>query len=289
MKNFEQKACYNCGSLDKKLIHKGVRDNENIDVYECQNCGLVFLSSDAHINDVFYQNGQMVKNIDLKKWIESTKEDDNRRFITHKNHLKDKIVCDFGCGNGGFLMLAKRTTLQTYGIELQRDFYSYFKENNLNVFSSVEMMPEKVDIITMFHVLEHLKNPVKELNHLSNYLAENGKIIIEVPSANDALLKLYHSKCFADFTYWSCHLFLFNKKNLIDIVERAGFKVQRVRNVQRYGLINHLYWLIKNKPAGHKKWRNFDFKIINIVYGWLLGLFSLNDTIEIIAIKNKDA
>ena len=39
----------------------------------------------------------------------------------------------------------------------------------------------KFDLISMFHVLEHLENPVRDLSHLGKFLKSNGKLVIEVP------------------------------------------------------------------------------------------------------------
>lgn len=59
----------------------------------------------------------------------------------------------------------------------------------------------KYDIITAFHVVEHLQDSIAILKELSSCLKENGKMIIEVPNADDALLTIYKSKAFREFTY----------------------------------------------------------------------------------------
>ena len=68
-------------------------------------------------------------------------------------------------------------------------------------------------------------------------IALNSEIIIEVPNANDALLSLYKSKAFTHFTWWSCHLFTFNKNNLKQLVEKAGYKINYSKNIQWHSLI----------------------------------------------------
>ena len=139
----------------------------------------------------------------------------------------------------------------------------------------------------MFHVLEHIKDPIECLKELATHLNKNGKIIIEIPNASDALLKLYNCKSFADFTYWSCHLFLYNNKTITDIVKKSGLKIKKRRNIQRYGLANHLHWILKNKPGGHKVWAKYNFRPINKFYAFILSILSLTDTIEIEVIKSK--
>ena len=164
------KSCYNCKSNKKELIHKGTRDNAGVDVFKCKNCGLMFLSSDSHIDSKFYANGEMVKNVNLEKWIENTMPDDSRRFNNLRSLINDKVLIDFGCGNASFLNLAKNVCKKVYGVELQKDFCEYFKKCGLDVVSSIEDLPQKSDVITMFHVLEHLKEPVESIKNITKSL-----------------------------------------------------------------------------------------------------------------------
>lgn len=279
--NPEQK-CYSCGGGDFEIIHRGTRDNANLDVLKCKNCGLLFLSDDSHIDSTFYEQGGMLGGkFNLQNWINNTFEDDKRRFLMLKKDLKNKVLTDFGCGNAGFLNLAKNTAKKVYGVELQKDLYEYFDKCNLEVYADIAAIPEKSDIITMFHVLEHIKNPVQILKNLKPHLNQGGKIIIEVPNSKDALIRLYNCKSFQDFVYWSCHIYVYNEKTLKKIVQDAGYKIEKFRQIQRYSLINHLFWLFKHKPGGHKKWAKFDLKPLNWVYSFILKLFKMTDTLMI--------
>lgn len=90
---------------------------------------------------------------------------------------------------------------------------------------------------------------------IKKYLNPDGVLIIEVPNADDALITLYECEAFKNFTYWSCHVFLYNAFTLDKITSKAGFSNKYVKQIQRYPLSNHLYWLSKGKPGGHKEWR----------------------------------
>ncbi|WP_289686459.1 class I SAM-dependent methyltransferase [Helicobacter rodentium] len=138
----------------------------------------------------------------------------------------------------------------------------------------------KYDVITAFHVIEHLQDPIEILQQLASLLKENGKMIIEVPNANDALLTIYHNKAFQEFTYWSPHLYLYNTHTLRKLGEKAGLKVEFVKGIQRYPLSNTLYWLAKGKPAGQKIWGNFlDNKILQESYEASLASVGATDTL----------
>lgn len=273
--------CYLCGSGQLTLRHKGVRDNPSIDVLMCTDCGLVFLSSFTHINDHFYEESSMLGGlVDLRKYRINSANDDQRRFLALKDSLQNKRVLDFGCGGGGFLKLAQDISHSVTGVELDSTIRIALNEiDGITTFRSADDVVGEYDVITLFHVLEHLPDPISILERLKQNLAVNGKIMIEVPSANDALLQLYHSEPFADFTYWSCHLFLFTPETLSRLAERVGYQIQYTKQIQRYPLSNHLHWLSRNKPGGHQVWDFMNSTDLHSAYEKQLASVGMCDTL----------
>ena len=283
-------ACYLCSSEEFKIVHNGVRDNPKINVIECQNCGLVSLDQIEHITKNFYENsGMHSSKIKIENWQKETFLDDNRRFNDLYDSIFNKNVLDFGSGNGGFLKFTKNVAKNSFGIEIEKKFQPYFKNNNIIVFESIENLHNthkiKFDLITAFHVFEHLKNPISEIKKLNYLLKNDGKIIIEVPNSDDALISLYKSKAFKKFTYWSQHLFLYNETTIKSLVEKADMKVNYIKQIQRYPISNHLYWLSKKKPGGHIKWNFFGEKF-NAEYVEILKKNKICDTISVCISKN---
>ena len=134
-------------------------------------------------------------------------------------------------------------------------------------------------MITAFHIIEHLPDSLQVLKSLAEKLSSNGQIIIEVPSSEDALLTLYDSDAFQCFTYWSQHLFLFNSNNLGLLAKKAGLVVKAIQHIQRYPLSNHLHWLSKGKPGGHKAWSFIDSPELNNAYANALAAIGKTDTL----------
>jgi len=280
----DNQNCYLCGS-DQNIGRLGsVRDNPEIQPLECVGCGLVFLSSASHITEEHYtesgmHNGEIP---DVESWLKKTAFDDERRFHFMKNQITNKKVLDFGCGAGGFLERAKQVASEVSGIELEKALQTSFKERELNVFSNLQLVQEdgqKWDVITAFHVVEHLSDPRKTLNDLSTLLNKEGQIIIEVPSSNDALLTLYNNQPFQNFTYWSQHLYLFNSQTLFDLINQSGLKLNGLKHIQRYPLSNHLYWLANGKPGGHQKWGFMNDNLLNEAYERQLASIGKTDTL----------
>jgi 2-polyprenyl-3-methyl-5-hydroxy-6-metoxy-1,4-benzoquinol methylase len=242
----------------------------------------VFLSSLEQIDENFYKNSGMHKDsdsLDLETWSKETFFDDERRFNIYAEMIKNKDILDFGCGTGGFLLMARQITKNVYGIELEQRLQKYFIENNLNVCQTVEGFDKKVDYIFLFHVLEHIKDPIPVLQELSWKLNPNGRIVVEVPNADDALLTLYQNKAFSCFTYWSPHLYLYNHNTLRMLAQKANLKLDAIKQIQRYPLSNHLYWLAEGKQGGHIRWNFLNNSELKNAYENSLASIGKCDTI----------
>ncbi|WP_309544502.1 class I SAM-dependent methyltransferase [Helicobacter sp. MIT 00-7814] len=136
-------------------------------------------------------------------------------------------------------------------------------------------------MITAFHVLEHLKDPINILKQLKERMRDSqSKIIVEVPTGSDALLTLFKNKAYSEFIYWSAHLYYFTPATLTMLAQKAGLHVDFVKGIQRYPLSNTLYWLSFGKPAGQKVWGNFlDNPILQQAYENTLASLGATDTL----------
>ena len=113
--------------------------------------------------------------------------------------------------------------------------------------NNIDSFDKKFDVITMFHVLEHVPNQIKTLKILKTKLKNKGKIIIEVPHAEDFLILQDELKEFKDFIFWSEHLILHTYNSLKTILAKSGFKKIKIQYYQRYNFSNHLGWFFLKK------------------------------------------
>ena len=282
----KQRKCYLCGSTEFNTRPGSVRDNLELEILECASCGLVFLSSFDHIRNGFYEDSEMhgQETPDVQTWLKKTTWDDERRFQYLKSTLPNRSLLDFGCGTGGFLLKARELATIVHGVELEKRLANHYQSHGLRVFQnlsdiSIDIREGGYDIVTMFLVLEHILDPKAILGQLSEMLADDGQIIVEVPNADDALLTLYLCEPFSHFTYWSCHLFLYTAKTLEMLFAQANLKVNYVKQIQRYPLSNHLYWLANGKPGGHQKWHFLDSPEMHKSYEKQLAAIGKCDTI----------
>ena len=296
--------CIVCGNELVETFHKGTRDNPKIDVMRCAECRSLQLSSFEQIQDGFYEDGNMRKDQysisqDMysdtvwESWLEETKEDDYRRVKMLERVFKGGggiKVLDFGCGNGGFLRVLRQEGVikNIVGVELDKEAQSRLMKENIEVYDKLDSIDKSVrfDVITMFHVIEHLDNPYRIILDIKSRLKVGGLLIIETPNAEDALISKYHSKSFMDFTFWSAQLFLYTFGSLETLMNRCGFSTVDNGQLQRYSLANHLYWLSEGKPGGHVKWEEFNQKLLNKAYTDVLMKMHICDTLFGIFRKN---
>jgi 2-polyprenyl-3-methyl-5-hydroxy-6-metoxy-1,4-benzoquinol methylase len=243
------------------------------------------LSKSQDLNKKFQKGSNRKTNVKTVSGIVKTTmlQDDYRRANQFKKFFKNKNILDFGCGWGGVLRNIKNYK-SLNGVELRKECISYIKKNikNINISNNINSFGKKFDIITMFHVLEHIPYQVETLKILKSNLKKKGKIIIEVPHAEDFLLAQDELKEFKKFTFWSEHLILHTTKSLKTVLSKAGFKKITIKYYQRYNFPNHLGWLLKRIPGGHKFFKNIISDKLNSAY--IENLKKLGQTDTLIAI-----
>ena len=230
------------------------------------------------------KNKKSFSNIKLKKFIKTANlNDDRRRYFQFFKYINKKIVLDFGCGNGNFILSCKKDSKEVNAVEVNEIYLKNLKKK-IVIKEKIEHFESKLfDTITMFHVLEHLPNQKEIIKKLLNKLKKNGKLIIEIPSAHDFLLKIKNLISFKNFTMWSEHLVLHTYDSLNKLLKSAGAKNIKIQYYQRYNFSNHYGWLVDELPGGHDKYK-FNLKF-NQSYLNFLEENKMSDTL--IAIIKK--
>lgn len=270
-----------------------VRDASSIGVEECQECSLVIHSQPLN-QLVNYESGSMGDwSCGYGDKTAKPSYDILRRFnavVDLSNKCSIHRILDVGCGEG--LMVKKfAESFHTEGVEPEKRARDICTSSGLSVHSDLESLEknsEVFDLISLFHVIEHVYHPSDLLKRLKALLNPNGILLIETPNSMDALLTKYQSASFQNFTYWSHHPMLYSPSALASLVTRCGFDVIENIGIQRYGLENHIYWLSKGLPGGHEVWRDLFDKKVNEEYARNLASTGISDTLWLVATKNSD-
>lgn len=156
----------------------------------------------------------------------------NRKLkLINSFSLKDKNLLDVGCGTGDFLRLAKEKGWAGFGIEPnaqaryignQKTQDSIFDLDKLLDFDAASF-----DVITLWHVLEHLPNLEEQISLLKKLLKPNGTLIIAVPNYNSFDARYYNK-------YWAAydvprHLWHFNKESISKLFNGVSMEVIKTK------------------------------------------------------------
>lgn len=162
-------------------------------------------------------------------------------------------LLEIGSGSFAFLKSIAPAVGSVLGIEPDDRTRAWFAEvSDLRSLPNIDALTADdgpFDLIVMFHVLEHLPNPVEYLTHLRSLLSPEGRIMVEVPNADDALISLYGIDAFRHFYYSIAHLTYFNPPSLKHCAQAAGLE-GTITGIQRYDLSNHLFWAQHGRPGG---------------------------------------
>lgn len=233
---------------DVERISERTRDRE-VPVYRDSKTGVVFL--DAYPGDDEYLKGDYHEFNAVPDFDDVL--DTQRRTRDFLRYYSGLSVVDFGCGAGHFLAAIKDQAATSTGVELQASFRDLMASRGISSVATLSEVTHSIDSVFMFHVLEHLPDPLPVLEGVAARLREHsGALVVEVPSADDYLLTTLGSRAFQDFTLWSYHLVLHTRQSLRLLLRAAGFTHVDVWGVQRFGIANHLGWLAYGRPTGNR-------------------------------------
>lgn len=146
-------------------------------------------------------------------------------------NLKGKRLLDIGCGKGKFLLSAKLNGALVSGLEPTVRSFEFAQaalgDDVQNQMMSKELFPPNTfDIITMWHVFEHIPDPISMLNACASVLRTNGMLIISVPNYNGLVAK------FGGATWFNLdpprHVIHYSPLSLNRLLESNGFEVMEI-------------------------------------------------------------
>lgn len=276
-------TCPICGSVDLKTRPETLRDSDTIGVLECLSCAHVFLDTFEHINEAYFERGEFLLNKPFLKNMEERMrhyEHENVERVNRVGSLAvNKRVLDFGCGAGPLMDKLRPIAGSIEGLEPTEPFRQLLMQKGYIVHETVDALQGPYDIILMFHVAEHLPDPVSTLRQLSDRLAPDGLIYLEVPNVNDALMTLYNIEASQKFLFFRDHLQYFSRASLARAVQRCGSRLINLSGHNRFGLANHLYWLRHGKPGGHKIWSFLETSTVFAEYSRTLASVDMSDSL----------
>jgi 2-polyprenyl-3-methyl-5-hydroxy-6-metoxy-1,4-benzoquinol methylase len=226
----------NCMPYWQKVVRLKDHDTNlgEFDVYLCQRCKLGFTEpypteeTSSHLYETKETaDFDIIRNspIDYIKGFLS-----RRQLARLAPHNDIRAVLDYSTGNGRFAVSAKKTFPNAHvdAVDYQAAPPQLLKSqvNAVNYYSQSDFAEQhrQYDLIVLRHVLEHSHHPAKLVKDLSERLAPNGIIYIEVPNMDSGCAKLFGK-------YWNGyyvprHIFHYTVDSLTEIIESCGLEAE---------------------------------------------------------------
>lgn len=177
-----------------------------------------YISHTDSKRNLFEKVYHLIRNISLKRKLK----------LINSFSYNGKNLLDVGCGTGDFLQIAQKHNWTVSGIEPNNKArqIANLKTNNsaYNTEQLLEFPKHSFDVISLWHVLEHLPNLNEHLSILKSLLKENGTLIIAVPN-----YKSYDANYYKNF--WAAfdaprHLWHFNQESISKLFSKENMKVR---------------------------------------------------------------
>ncbi len=213
----------------------------------CKQCGFAQVYNLPKKNDLYFlyadtyfKRGKYIEDKAIEKSCKRRVE------LLRKNDLSDGAkVLDVGCATGDFIKSAK-VHFNIWGVDISEYAIEVAKKNNPEVSGNIDcqMIEDYTssegyfDAVVLWDVIEHLREPVKVVSRLVDFLKPGGILVISTPNTNALFARLTGK-------YWPLmtvpeHLSFFSPYALRLLMEKNGFKVLSWKSVGAWSNIGFL-------------------------------------------------
>ena len=211
---------------------------EPFEIVKCRNCGFRFTNPRPKATELgkYYESTEYISHSNKQKGLFAAVYQQVRKYtLVRKLSLIKQFqekgeILDIGCATGQFLHFMGGHGWKTTGIEpddktrakaISEYGLKVFPEEQLNTFQKTSF-----DVITMWHVLEHVSDLNARMEQLKSLLKPIGTLFIAIPNCEAQDAKFYGK-------YWAGydlprHLYHFTKEDIIRLAENHGFKIVRI-------------------------------------------------------------
>jgi SAM-dependent methyltransferase len=205
----------------------------------CMSCGFVFRPDlvDA-TRDIYeigaYQAREFASGYVADETLAERVRTAQTRLVWLRDRVSGERLLDVGAAGGAFVLAAKRAGFDAWGIEPAPGFARSAREAlGVDVrdgrIEEIALDPASLDVVTLWHVLEHVPEPLAALERLRAALRLHGLLVVEVPNMASVMARTMGTK----WTHLDpdVHASHFTPETLRRLVERAGFEVRYAETI----------------------------------------------------------
>lgn len=232
--------CPVCGKQEFKnylVVTDNSVSKESFVIVECENCSFKFTNPrpDSESIGAYYESEEYVSHSNTKSGIINKAYHVVRSITTkQKVELINKCapakgtILDYGCGTGNFLAACKNDGWDIRGIEPNKKAREIASNETEELVAAdlADLEGEKFEVITLWHVLEHIHTLNETMAQLVDMLQDDGTLIVAVPNADSHDAQLYKEN-------WAAydvprHLYHFTQATMKRFLKKHKMKLEDV-------------------------------------------------------------
>ena len=239
------------------------REDQRLQFIRCSNCGLVYLdprptlelmgqlcdepyythSANENLYDKFknallrtlarlhFGYTHLGANNKLDAFLYWISKPFKEKWLKVPYYVQDGHLLDVGCGNGDYLAFLSQLGWECQGTELSEKAAACARSRGLEVsvgnLLDLQLPSASYDVVTLWHVIEHLHDPTKALIQTNRLLKTEGIAILGTPNIASGMYKIFGRNWHA--LHLPYHLYLFSPETLTKVLQTAGFEVMFVK------------------------------------------------------------
>lgn len=239
---FEDVKCNLCGADDYDVLYPATVDeysladvdlyrqsdpnNLNCRIVKCRRCGLVYANprENQRLMADIYRDVEDEAYLEQKPAKDASYRYNLRRL---ERFVRQGRILDVGCGHGFFLSLLDEKRWERWGVEPSQAAAAYARERlGLNVqpvlLEETDFAEGYFDVVTMFHVLEHVADPKGDLERAYRLLKPGGYIYLEFPDVSSVFARWRKRRWWYVMRF---HTYYYSARTATELLARCGFTV----------------------------------------------------------------